>query len=82
MIKNQFVAQTEFIHDHFGPYGGRYVPETLMNALLDLEKGFREAAEDPGFHQQLQKLRKEYSGRPTPLTFAERLTQNIGGARI
>jgi tryptophan synthase beta chain len=82
MIENKFAIQTKNTWSHFGPYGGRYVPETLMTALLDLEEGFREAAGDSQFQERLRKLREEYSGRPTPLTPAERLTRQIGGARI
>ena len=82
MIKNQFATQTKHFSSHFGPYGGRYVPETLMNALFELEKGFCEAVEDPRFLRRLKELREEYSGRPTPLTFAEGLTRKVGGARI
>ena len=82
MIENQFAKQTKYKSSHYGPYGGRYVPETLMNALLDLEEGFCEAAEDPRFLRRLKELREEYSGRPTPLTFAEGLTRKVGGARI
>ena len=82
MIKNQFATQTKHFSSHFGPYGGRYVPETLMNALFELEKGFCEAVEDPRFLKRLKELREEYSGRPTPLTFAEGLTRKVGGARI
>lgn len=81
MIIDKFAKQTKY-PAHFGPYGGRYVPETVTQALLDLEEGFREATEDPRFQEDLQVLRREYSGRPTPLTRAEGLTRQIGGARI
>jgi len=81
MIIDKFAKQTKY-PAHFGPYGGRYVPETVTQALLDLEEGFREATEDPRFQEELQVLRREYSGRPTPLTRAEGLTRQIGGARI
>jgi tryptophan synthase beta chain len=66
----------------FGPYGGRFVPETTMNALIELEQGFREALEDREFMNKWRDALEEYSGRPTPLTFAERLTGYAGGARI
>jgi tryptophan synthase beta chain len=66
----------------FGLFGGRFVPETTMNALIELEAGFREAMKDPGFNAELKALLKQYSGRPTPLTFAGRLTEYAGGARI
>jgi len=67
---------------HFGPYGGRYVPETLMAALGELEEAYRQARKDPAFNQQLDELLRTYAGRPTPLTFAARLTEQCGGARI
>ena len=67
---------------HFGRYGGRYVPETLMSPLIDLERAFRAAWRDARFRRRLAELLKSYAGRPTPLYFAERLTQHAGGARI
>ncbi len=66
----------------FGPYGGRYVPETLMAALEELEEAYTRARRDRAFHRELDQLRKQYAGRPTPLFFARRLTQKLGGARI
>ncbi len=66
----------------FGPYGGQYVPETLMPALLELERAFVEAKRDPEFAREYDRLMASYVGRPTPLTFAERLTGRLGGARI
>ena len=67
---------------HFGAFGGRYVPETLMTPLLELEAAYREARRDPAYRERLAQLSREYVGRPTPLTFAERLTEHAGGARI
>jgi tryptophan synthase beta chain len=67
---------------HFGPYGGKFVPETLMHPLEELERCYFEARTDPAFLAELDYLYHEYSGRPTPLFFAERLTQHLGGARI
>jgi tryptophan synthase beta chain len=67
---------------HFGPYGGRYVPETLMSPLDDLEKAYFEARKDPAFQAELDDLLKNYAGRPTPLYFARRLSESLGGARI
>jgi tryptophan synthase beta chain len=67
---------------HFGAYGGRYVPETLMTPLIELETAYREARRDPAFRERVAQLSREYVGRPTPLTFAERLTEHAGGARI
>ncbi|MEI6491353.1 MAG: pyridoxal-phosphate dependent enzyme, partial [Verrucomicrobiota bacterium] len=67
---------------HFGPYGGMFVPETLMTALQDLEREYRAAAADPAFQDELAGLLKNFCGRPTPLYFAERLTGQLGGAKI
>lgn len=66
----------------FGTFGGQYVPETTMNALMEIEEGFYAAVEDPAFQRELKQLLQEYSGRPTPLTFANRLTEKCGGAKI
>lgn len=66
----------------FGEYGGRFVPETLMPALLELETAYREAKEDPAFVEQLDHYLKDYVGRENPLYFAERLTEAAGGAKI
>ncbi len=67
---------------HFGRFGGRYAPETLMTPLLELEAAYREAMRDPAFRERLTDLSRCYVGRPTPLTFAERLSDHAGGARI
>ena len=67
---------------HFGSYGGRYVPEVLMSPLEELERAFCEAREDPAFQAELDELLRTYAGRPTPLYFARRLTEKLGGARI
>ena len=66
----------------FGIYGGRYVPETLMAALQELEREYEKAKRDPRFQKRLALLLKTYAGRPTPLFFASRLTQKLGGAKI
>ncbi len=66
----------------FGVYGGRYVPETLMAALDELEREYEKAKRDPKFQRRLDELLKTYAGRPTPLFFARRLTQKLGGAKI
>ncbi|MFP3387997.1 tryptophan synthase subunit beta [Brevibacillus sp. SIMBA_040] len=66
----------------FGQFGGKFVPETLMNAVATLEVAFEEARRDPQFVQELGGLLSEYAGRPTPLTYAERLTEELGGAQI
>jgi tryptophan synthase beta chain len=66
----------------FGPYGGRYVPETLMAALEELEREYEKARRDKKFGAEFERLLKQYAGRPTPLFHAERLTKLLGGARI
>src|SRR5277367_334168 len=69
-------------HGHFGPYGGMFVPETLMTALNELTEEYAKAKNDAAFQAELAALLKEYAGRPTPLYFAERLTRELGGAKI
>jgi tryptophan synthase beta chain len=66
----------------FGPFGGRYVPETLIHALEELAAEYEKAVADPAFHRQLEELLQQYVGRPSPLYFAERLSQHCGGAKI
>ena len=66
----------------FGPYGGRFVPETLFHPLQELEEEYARAQLDPDFQKELDYYLKEFCGRPTPLYFAERLTQELGGAKI
>jgi tryptophan synthase beta chain len=66
----------------FGAYGGRYVPETLMAALEELEQAYAQAQTDPSFQAELDGLLRDYVGRPSPLYFAARLTEKLGGARI
>src|SRR5471030_1243219 len=67
---------------HFGPYGGRYVPEVLMAPIEELEAAYLAARDDPAFQAELADLLHHYAGRPTPLYFARRLSQTLGGARI
>jgi len=67
---------------HFGPYGGRFVPETLFYPLQQLEEEYFRAQKDAGFQSELQYYLREFCGRPTPLYFAERLTRDLGGAKI
>ena len=67
---------------HFGPYGGRFVPETLMHPLQELENEYRRAQKDPAFKREFEYYLREFCGRPTPLYFAERLTRELGGAKI
>lgn len=66
----------------YGKFGGRYVPETLMHALLELEQGFKDAINDPSFLHEYHQILHDYSGRPTPVTHCERLSTKIGGAQI
>ncbi|HUH99238.1 MAG TPA: tryptophan synthase subunit beta [Anaerolineales bacterium] len=66
----------------FGPYGGQFVPETLMPALIELEREFVAARNDPAFNQEFDTLMASYVGRPTPLTYAKRLSEKLGGAQI
>src|SRR5688572_16591439 len=76
---------TEHLPDrqgHFGPYGGRYVPETLMHPLQQLEEEYFRAQKDPEFQRELSYYLTEFVGRPTPLYFAERLTRELGGPKI
>jgi tryptophan synthase beta chain len=67
---------------YFGPFGGRFVPETLFAALEELDLAYGKLKSDPAFQGELAELLNRYSGRPTPLTFAERLTAHLGGAKI
>jgi tryptophan synthase beta chain len=67
---------------HFGVYGGRFVPETLMALLEDLEAAYRQAKDDPAFHEELRRYLREFVGRPTPLYLARRLTETLGGAKV
>ncbi|MEI7720861.1 MAG: tryptophan synthase subunit beta [Verrucomicrobiota bacterium] len=67
---------------HFGEYGGRYVPETLVAPLEELAAEFEKAQKDPAFQHELLEMRRDFTGRPTPLYFAERITERCGGAKI
>ena len=67
---------------HFGQFGGRYVAETLMPALLELEESYNECQADPSFRAEYEAYLKNYVGRPSPLYFAQRLTEHLGGAKI
>lgn len=82
---NNIQTTTRVVPDEngrFGAFGGKFIPETLMNAVTELEIAFEEARRDPAFVQELNGLLSEYAGRPTPLTYAERLTKAVGGAQI
>ena len=67
---------------YYGEFGGRFVPETIIPALDELEAAYREAMSDPRFHRRLADLQRTYTGRPTPITYARRLSEALGGARI
>ncbi len=67
---------------HFGEFGGRYVSETLMPALIELQRAYREASEDKTFYEEIEYYLKQYVGRPTPLYFARAMTESLGGAKI
>jgi tryptophan synthase beta chain len=76
------MSQVPDQHGRFGPFGGKYVPETLMNALIELEEAYLKYKDDPEFLEEVRYLLKQYSGRPTPLYYAERLSEHLGGAKI
>jgi tryptophan synthase beta chain len=80
-LRNDFAAMPD-AQGRFGAYGGRYVAETLMPAVLELDRAYAEAKGDPGFQAELDGYLKTYVGRPSPLYFAERLSAHLGGARI
>ncbi len=67
---------------HYGPFGGKYVPETLMAALAELEQAYRQAKGDPAFRAEINNQNHHYAGRPTPLYYAQRLSEQLGGAQI
>ena len=67
---------------HFGDFGGRYVSETLMPALIELQRAYEEAAADETFHEEIDYYLKQYAGRPTPLYYARAMTESLGGAKI
>jgi tryptophan synthase beta chain len=79
---SSILKSLSFSPGRFGPYGGRYVPETLMVPLFELERAYELAKSDAIFQARLADLLKNFAGRPTPLQFAERLTNKLGGPRI
>src|SRR5947208_6448662 len=81
MLPNSFRSGPDE-RGHFGIFGGRFVAETLMPLILSLEKAYGEAKNDPAFHKELQHFATHYVGRPSPLYFAERMTEHLGGAKI
>lgn len=70
------------MNGRFGKFGGQYVPETIMNALIELENEFNSAIEDPKFMEEYKYYLSEYAGRPSSLYFAKNLTEKLGGAKI
>ncbi|MGN6700109.1 MAG: tryptophan synthase subunit beta, partial [Thermomicrobiales bacterium] len=69
-------------HGRFGPYGGKYAPETVMGALTELEAAYNAARRDPAFQAEFDRLAADYVGRPTPLYHAEKLSRELGGAQV
>jgi len=82
LSKSKPIVTRQDREGYFGPYGGKFAPETLMPAIEQLEREYRKARKDTAFQRELNYYLKEYAGRPTPLYFAERLTKHLGGARI
>jgi len=76
------MIQVPDIHGRFGKFGGKYVPETLMNALIELEEAYRKFSVDPTFIAEVRNLLHQYSGRPTSLYYASHLTEKLGGAKV
>ena len=66
----------------FGIHGGQYIPETLMNAVIELEKAYEHYKKDPEFNRELTELLNEYAGRPSRLYYAKKMTEDLGGAKI
>lgn len=81
MTQSSFTNQPD-VNGHFGPYGGRFVSETLISALDELASSYEKLKQQPGFQQELDRDLVHYVGRPSPLYFAERLSQEVGGAQI
>ncbi|GEB76143.1 tryptophan synthase beta chain [Sporolactobacillus inulinus] len=85
MMVRQAQAENKYRTDEkgrFADFGGQYVPETLMHAVLELEKGFKDAISDSSFLREYRRILHDYSGRPTPLSYCERLSKTLGGAQI
>src|SRR4030081_19746 len=82
MMTTSHVTSEPDASGHFGPYGGRYVPEVLMAPLEELENAYLEVRHDAAFQAELKNLLDNYAGRPTPLYFAKRLTETLGGAKL
>ena len=69
-------------HGYFGSFGGQFMPETLMNAVIELEEAYNKYKDDPDFVRELEDLHKKYTGRPSLLYYADRMTKDLGGAKI
>ena len=69
-------------HGYFGAFGGQFMPETLMNAVIELEEAYNKYKDDPEFVRELEDLHKTYTGRPSLLYYADRMTKDLGGAKI
>jgi tryptophan synthase beta chain len=82
MMSNVTQSDLPDANGHFGPYGGRYVPETLMHPLQQLEQEYFKAQRDPAFQAELTYYLRQFCGRPSPLYYAERLTRDLGGPKI
>src|SRR3954463_1679106 len=82
MPRSAAAKRISTVPGRFGLYGGRYVPETLMAALEELEAAYEKAKRDKKFQAELARILRDYCGRPTPLSFAARLTKQLGGAKI
>ncbi|MDP6179829.1 MAG: hypothetical protein QGG48_08065, partial [Desulfatiglandales bacterium] len=81
MKKMAYIYNQPDNRGHFGPYGGRYVAETLMPAILELGEAYEKITQNPAFQEELRALLHEYAGRPTPLFFARQLSSRCEGAR-
>src|SRR5579859_1726598 len=79
---NHAIAQRPDANGRFGEFGGRFVPETLMHPVEELERAYETARDDETFQRELRRLLKNFAGRPTPLFHARRLTEHLGGAQI
>ena len=80
-MKNSFKTQPDE-RGHFGIFGGRYVAETLMPLILEVEKAYKAAKDDPSFAAEIKALARDYTGRPSPLYYAKKTTEILGGAKI
>ena len=78
----KYIGQYPDATGHFGPYGGRFVGETLMTALLDVEAAWKSAKHDPAFMAEFRAMLRDYAGRPSPLDYIGHLSDHIGGASL